>query len=102
MTETATKIAYGLGGVVAGVVLVEFLALVVFGAVEPDAPATPPAHPHGQCWEPPQGADRWANPTLYPTQSMPVVCADRAFNNKGVFPRSHRCLRLVPCGWDSK
>ncbi len=101
MTETATKIGYGLlGGTV--VAIMHILVQVVFAGAEPDDPATPPAHPHGQCWEPPKEAERWANPTLYPTQSMPVVCANRAFNNKNVFPRSHRCLRLVPCGWDPK
>lgn len=101
MTETATRIAYGLVGVVAAGVLVQVVFAVVYDPVAP-APPPAPAHPHGQCWEPPKQAERWANPTLYPTQSMPVVCANRAFNNDNIFPRSHRCLRLVPCGWESK
>ena len=73
-----------------------------------DAPAAPKPNDdggtfgHGQCLEPPQEAERWAYPTMVRGGSGLWVCAERALNNDGVFPRSHRCLRLVPCGWESK
>ena len=85
------KITYGLLGLVIG-------TLIVGGAVIFTEKHIEAKHREEQCWDPPPRARAWAYPKVISTGTpRPMVCARRADNNKGVFPHSHRCLRMVPC-----
>ncbi len=85
------KVTYGVLGMLIS-------AMIISGAVLFRLYITEQLDKNRQCWEPPQKVERWAYPTLVPVGGgVPIVCAERAFNNNGVFPRSHRCLRMVPC-----
>lgn len=85
------KVTYGVLGVAIG-------ALTMTVAILIGTDAQKKADKARECWEPPPAARAWAYPEVSSDGTpRPLICARKDTNNDGMFPHSHRCLRMVPC-----